>query len=876
MSADIQAAPTENAMDKQVNKRTKDIEKAQRRVLSNTTGHFQNKKHKHDHKFGRKRSQSFNAGNGKFFPPYKIRKKEFFIPPTKFLLGGNIHDPLNLNSLQDEEINRAMNAVTPKSSPLPTPRHRKGQIEVIIPPNINDPLNLAACDDDAAYEAMLISPIKRAQKKQKKNKKRKAQRSLSGSGKEDNSDVAVADSQTKEASPVKEIVSANECAETKKEAVEIKEEAEKTEITQNINNNNNNNINNSNSVNSISAEIKKPKQETQQVNSNKPSVRKIELKERKADLDKIVSPVIPQPGAWGDSRSHRFRPPQRLTPNINKGQATPKFKEHNTKFQYGNYNRYYGYRNSNQECDVRLRVLHRWQELFVGKEVLDIGCNVGHVTLAIARDFGPSKVVGIDIDRNLIKVARTNVRHYVNCGRKDKFFPVSMPIVYGPVDVPGVSSDKTFPHNVSFIQGNYVLESDILLQMEQPQFDVILCLSVTKWVHLNWGDAGLKRTFKRMYAQLRPGGVLILEAQGWGSYKRKKNLTEAIWNNYKSIEFYPHKFTQYLLSEVGFSKCEVIGAPFHQSRGFQRPIKLFTKGETPTTERTPATVVSDQTPATSSSDRTPAVFFDHKHASEYVPLTFSEHLPVRGSDYSPSHYYETDYSEIMPPEALAHRPASLVYNHRYQPRSRAQEVMLEHACDSSGVYSQASSEHNEHSLKKCVHSVRTGSSEKCELCLNKVAEESANDDTQEPATVDSQNSAAVCRNTGLQETSNSTETSQAMSTSTCSQLSASAATVTEASQNDEVQQSSVEMSKSDELQQALVDTQSSADVEMTAKPSRDGVQDSAPNSQTSVSDETLICTQSSAFADDKMTESSKSGDNINAAQKTAVLEESCE
>lgn len=106
MSADIQSAPMENVVDKQVHKRPKDTEKVQRRVLSNTTGHFQNKKHKHDHKFGRKRSQSFNTGNGKFFPPYKIRKKEFFIPPTKFLLGGNIHDPLNLNSLQDEETNR--------------------------------------------------------------------------------------------------------------------------------------------------------------------------------------------------------------------------------------------------------------------------------------------------------------------------------------------------------------------------------------------------------------------------------------------------------------------------------------------------------------------------------------------------------------------------------------------------------------------------------------------------------------------------------------------------------------------------------------------------------------------------------------------------
>lgn len=55
-------------------------------------------------------------------------------------------------------------------------------------------------------------------------------------------------------------------------------------------------------------------------------------------------------------------------------------------------------------------------------------------------------------------------------------------------------------------------------------------------------------------------------------------LQARIWKNYQNIELFPHKFSQYLLSEVGFTKCEVIGAPLHHSKGFQRPIKIFTKG----------------------------------------------------------------------------------------------------------------------------------------------------------------------------------------------------------------------------------------------------------------------------------------------------------
>lgn len=85
--------------------------------------------------------------------------------------------------MQDEEVNRAMNAVTPKSSPLPTPKHRRDKIEVLIPPNIQDPL-LLTCNDNEEYEKQLFLPLRKTSKR--RNRKRK--RAFSSSAKEDITD----------------------------------------------------------------------------------------------------------------------------------------------------------------------------------------------------------------------------------------------------------------------------------------------------------------------------------------------------------------------------------------------------------------------------------------------------------------------------------------------------------------------------------------------------------------------------------------------------------------------------------------------------------------------------------------------------------------
>ncbi|XP_065206762.1 7SK snRNA methylphosphate capping enzyme-like [Planococcus citri] len=296
----------------------------------------------------------------------------------------------------------------------------------------------------------------------------------------------------------------------------------------------------------------------------------------------------------GETNSERNGKRKNTAPEKHHGKK-PKTKPN---FEFGNYNQYYGYRNINECVDPRIAAFHRRKELFENKDVLDIGCNIGHVTYIIARDLNPKSVLGIDIDNSLINIARKNRRHYCNnLSSTSTCVPNSVPesensqkssengnvLMKKETDspTPALSNESTirclqFPDNISFIHGNYVLDHDNLLDLEEPQYDVILCLSVTKWIQLNWGDDGLKRVFKRVYSQLRPGGVFILEAQPWESY-RKKKLSAKLKSNCRDITFYPRMFKDYLLSEIGFLRNEILEIPNHNSKGFQRPIGLYYK-----------------------------------------------------------------------------------------------------------------------------------------------------------------------------------------------------------------------------------------------------------------------------------------------------------
>lgn len=225
-----------------------------------------------------------------------------------------------------------------------------------------------------------------------------------------------------------------------------------------------------------------------------------------------------------------------------------------TKFIYGNYDHYYGYRNSRQWEDARMTFFDPcW---FESKAVLDLGCNAGLLSILVASTdgFAPSRVVGIDIDQKLIAQAKEKLQQRANFiaaqeqrTRKKTAFndaPISSLSRFAaasassrsrgasipPSDAPAAAAAAatSFPSNVSFELGD-------LLTSPFPPSDVILCMSVTKWIHFHHGDDGIRAVFAKIARALTRGGRLILEPQPWKTYKKKAGITEEIKKTYKEI-----------------------------------------------------------------------------------------------------------------------------------------------------------------------------------------------------------------------------------------------------------------------------------------------------------------------------------------------------
>ena len=350
----------------------------------------------------------------------------------------------------DEEISKALNEKTPVSSPLPIPPH-KGEVKVLIPPNIRDPLGL-----DSEFDPKMISPKLSEGKKRKHKRKNLANLAIS---------------------PIVHIEDGSQAAKSGSSTAPVTVGKKDFNRPMHIN---------------IDPHINTATSNKQSVSHYRDSSSEaVSAAIQKKIQDKIVSPVIPQTSPKKRKRKSSechpdngnvartlikenektiksdktspHRPKYRKQPSNQSNSGSGKHhrrgsgpnqkqQKQNEKFIHGNYNRYYGYRNPNQD-DERLKVFK--EEWFKNLDVLDIGCNVGHVTLYIAQKFKPRSIVGTDVDGKLIGAARRNIRNYMAMDSEEAGrFPEAMKRCFGPImapKIPETPNTSVFPNNVSFV-----------------------------------------------------------------------------------------------------------------------------------------------------------------------------------------------------------------------------------------------------------------------------------------------------------------------------------------------------------------------------------------------------------------------------------------
>lgn len=254
---------------------------------------------------------------------------------------------------------------------------------------------------------------------------------------------------------------------------------------------------------------------------------------------------------------------------------------------FGNYSNYYGYRSKDTLIDIRLK--HLKKEYFTDRDVLDIGCNAGAFTLDMALLYQPRSTIAIDIDPSLVRkakqalylrasfikpepeiVASTEDYDLMETDDNNLNKKTHFPLDYFPLscsrEIGVLPFTDTLP--ITFRCSDFIQEP----LDSSHKYGTILALSVTKWIHLTYSDAGIKLFFAKCFQSLKKGGFLIVEPQEWESYKKKIKSDKILSEVYKGLLIKPADFDGLLLKE-GFRLVEKIDA--HE--GFKREIVVYQK-----------------------------------------------------------------------------------------------------------------------------------------------------------------------------------------------------------------------------------------------------------------------------------------------------------
>ncbi|GAA6005285.1 hypothetical protein JCM10207_002926 [Rhodosporidiobolus poonsookiae] len=230
---------------------------------------------------------------------------------------------------------------------------------------------------------------------------------------------------------------------------------------------------------------------------------------------------------------------------------------HREAWPYGNYRNYYNFRPASSAApdapapavdalEGRLALLD--PALFRNKALLDLGTNSGKIPLDALRHLGARRATGVDIDPLLVEDAQA------------------------AAEAQGYADDD--PQS-DFLAADFMREgwfSTLEQQRGRHAFDIVTLFSVTKWLHLHNGDAGMQRLFRSLFDFLPPGGVVVVEPQEWDNYKRAAKKNKDLREVFKAIEMRP-PFEDDMRS-VGFRLETRIE---REEGGFSRPLLVWRK-----------------------------------------------------------------------------------------------------------------------------------------------------------------------------------------------------------------------------------------------------------------------------------------------------------
>ncbi|KAF2629400.1 Bin3-domain-containing protein [Macroventuria anomochaeta] len=207
---------------------------------------------------------------------------------------------------------------------------------------------------------------------------------------------------------------------------------------------------------------------------------------------------------------------------------------------------------------------------FTAKTCLDVGCNAGNVSNQLAFDFHAASVTGVDIDPKLVAQAEKLLALRSSRARPPTgdsqlivdYYPVSAVLTHGYRVEPNrkvsrtsspASTTSDWPC-VQFFSADWVASANRAIS---GPFDVILALSVIKWIHLEHLDEGVRTFFRKCATCLRSGGHLVIELQTWDSYEKavRPNHSPHFSENLKQLTYRPETSFDGLLAEHGLRLC---------------------------------------------------------------------------------------------------------------------------------------------------------------------------------------------------------------------------------------------------------------------------------------------------------------------------------